>query len=220
MPSCHCRRTRTRASHTLDAAADRISPRVPRAREKLNWEKEEKDRNGIKVLARRACPERRRRRPGAVVKWRGSRASPAGTAARSLATESTRLIAEPSQEISRPRRCLSVGFVGYCLSANGRLLLQQSAMINQAPSRRHTFTYLPRSATVVPLACRIATEYRPVSMAMSPEYSTRVVSTRRSPYPASLNFRSRCSTAFCPWAGSWCGAMKTPSGANCLATWS
>src|SRR5712671_4238042 len=66
-------------------------------------------------------------------------------------------------------------------SANGRLLLQQSAMINHAPSRRHTFRYFPRSATVVPFDWRIATEYRPVSIAMSPEYSTRVVSTRRSP---------------------------------------
>jgi len=38
----------------------------------------------------------------------------------------------------------------------GMLLFQQSATIIHAPSRRHTFTYFPRSATVVPSPCRIA----------------------------------------------------------------
>jgi|SRR3954447_12990220 len=47
--------------------------------------------------------------------------------------------------------------------------LQQSARMSQAPSLRHTFTYLPRSVTGVPSALRTTKEKRPSSMAISPE---------------------------------------------------
>ena len=40
----------------MEAAADRISPRVPHAHEKLNWEKEEKGRNGIKGSSPQSLP--------------------------------------------------------------------------------------------------------------------------------------------------------------------
>ena len=49
----------------------------------------------------------------------------------------------------------------------GRSLLQQSATFNHAPIRRHALRYLPRSTTVVPLDCRIATVYRPISIAIA-----------------------------------------------------
>lgn len=47
--------------------------------------------------------------------------------------------------------------------------LQQSARINHAPSRRHTFTYFPRSGITVPSALCTTTEKRPSSIAISPE---------------------------------------------------
>ena len=46
---------------------------------------------------------------------------------------------------------------------------QQSAISNQAPSRRHTRTYFPRSGSMVPSAFLTASEKRPSSIAMSPE---------------------------------------------------
>src|SRR5690242_20132155 len=42
--------------------------------------------------------------------------------------------------------------------AAGRLLLQQSATMRQAPKRRHTFRYLPRSSEVAPLSFTTETE--------------------------------------------------------------
>ena len=152
MPSCHCRRTRTRASHAR-CCGRQISPRVPHAHEKLNWEKEEKGRNGIKVLARRACPDRRRRRPrcGSEMEGKPSESCGDGSSKPGNRIDKGSWPSHPRKSPA-PEGVLSIGLVGYCWSANGRLLLQQSAMINHAPSRRHTFTYFPRSATVVPLA--------------------------------------------------------------------
>lgn len=65
-------------------------------------------------------------------------------------------------------RCIFFHYAARSLTACA-VKFQQSAISNQAPSRRHTLTYFPRSGIMVPSAFLTRSEKRPSSIAISPE---------------------------------------------------